>query len=275
MIIDSHFHLWRLSRGDHGWLTPDLGPLYRDFEPEEAAALMAANGVSGGVVVQAAETEAETAFLLELAERHGFILGVVGWTDFASSDAPAAIARLAKHPKLKGLRPMLQDLDDDDFILRPEAEAALSAVEAQGLAFDALARPRHLSRLVKVRERHPGLKMVVDHGAKPDIAGGAWEPWASDLAAVAADGATCCKLSGLVTEAGADWTLERIAPYAAHILKVFGPERVMWGSDWPVVTLAGDYGGWVGAAWTLFGRLVLKERDMVLCGTARRLYGAG
>ncbi len=275
MIIDSHVHLWRLSRGDYGWLSPDLTALYRDFEPGDLAPLMATAGVTGGVVVQAAETEAETRHLLDLADRTDAILAVVGWTDFAAADAPATITRLARAPKLKGLRPMLQDLEDDDFILRRQADAALTAMGVQGLRLDALVRPRHLTRLIKVRERHPDLPIVIDHIAKPDIAGGEWDPWAGDLARVAADGMTCCKLSGLITEAGGDWTAAQIAPYARHVLKVFGPDRVMWGSDWPVALLAGDYQGWLAAARSLLDSLSPADRALVMGGTARRFYGLG
>ncbi len=273
MIVDAHHHLWRLSRGDYGWLTPDLGPLWRDFEPADLAPLMAQAGVAGGIVVQAAETEAETVFLLDLADLTPSILGVVGWTDFAAPDAPVAIARLANHKTLKGLRPMLQDLEDDDYILRPAADAALGALGVAGLRFEALVRPRHLRRLLRVRERHPGLPIIVNHAAKPDIAGGGWSPWAEDLAAVAADGLTVCKLSGLITEAGADWTVERLRPYADHILETFGPDRVMWGSDWPVALLAGTYAGWLEAADGLLSSLTPAERAAILGGNAVRVYG--
>ena len=272
MIIDAHHHLWRLSRGDYAWLTPDLAPLWRDFEPADLAPLMAQGGLAGGIVVQAAETEAETRFLLDLADAEPSILGVIGWTDFAAPDAPEAIARLARHPRLKGLRPMLQDLPDDDFILRPPADRALAAMAEAGLVFEALIRPRHLPRLLTVRARHPNLTIVIDHAAKPDIAAGAWSPWAEDLAAVAADGVTLCKLSGLITEAGADWTVARLRPYVDHLLAAFGPERVMWGSDWPVATLAGGYGDWLAASLTLLDHLPPDARASILGGAARRAY---
>ena len=273
MIVDAHHHLWRLSRGDYGWLTPDLGPVWRDFEPADLAPLTARAGVAGGIVVQAAETEAETRFLLDLADVTPSILGVVGWTDFAAPDAPAAIAALARRPKLKGLRPMLQDLEDDDFILRAEADAALGALGTAGLRFEALVRPRHLRRLLTVRERHPDLPIIVNHAAKPDIAGGGWSPWAEDLAAVASDGRTVCKLSGLITEAGPDWSVERLRPYADHILDTFGPDRVMWGSDWPVALLAGSYAGWLEAAGRLLASLTPAEQAAILGGNAVRVYG--
>ena len=272
MIIDSHHHLWRLSRGDYGWLTPDLATLYRDFEPADLAPLMAAGRVAGGIVVQAAESEAETAFLLKLADRTPTILGVVGWTDFASGDAPAAIARLARHPKLKGFRPMLQDDPDDDFILRPAALAAVAALQDAGLRLDALVRPRHLTRLVELRARFPALPMVIDHAAKPDIAGGQWEPWADNLRRVADDGRTCCKLSGLLTEAAPGADGDALLRYADLVVDAFGAERVMWGSDWPVVLLAGDYAGWLATAQALMAGRSDAERVAIFGGTAARFY---
>ena len=273
MIIDAHHHLWRRSRGDYGWLTADLAPLWRDFEPVDLTPLMAAGGVAGGILIQAAPTEAETAFLLGLASRTPAILGVVGWTDLAALDAPEAIDRLAGEPALKGLRPMLQDLPDDDFILRPEVEPALRAMEATGLRFEALVRPRQLPRLLVLRERHPDLPIILNHAGKPDIAGGACSPWAEDIQRLAADGITVCKLSGLITEAGPDWDIDRLRPYADLVIDAFGPDRVMWGSDWPVALLAGSYAGWLDAARRLVARLTPDERAAIFGGTAASVYG--
>jgi L-fuconolactonase len=275
--IDSHQHFWRLSRGDYDWLTPDLGPdlapLYRDFEPADLAPHLAAHGIGASVVVQAAETDAETDFLLGLAASTPWIAAVVGWTDLEAPGAAGRIAALVGNPALVGLRPMLQDMADDGYILRPSVQPALEAMRLAGLRLDALVRPRHLPCLVELRQRFPDLPMVVDHGAKPGIAEGALQPWATALRAVAADGVTCCKLSGLVTEAGADWTVERLKPFVDVILSAFGPARVMWGSDWPVLTLAADYGGWAQATDRLLSGLSAAERADVLGGTAARFYG--
>jgi L-fuconolactonase len=271
--IDSHQHFWRLDRGDYDWLTPDLAPLYRDFGPEDLAPHLAALGIAASVVVQAAETDAETDYLLGLAAAKPWIAGVVGWTDLEAPGAPARIAALAGNPALLGLRPMMQDMADDDYILRPSVRPALEAMGAAGLRLDALVRPRHLPRLVELRQRLPELPIVVDHGAKPGIAEGAMHPWAAALRAVAADGVTCCKLSGLVTEAGADWTVERLRPFVDVILSAFGPARVMWGSDWPVLTLAASYDGWREATDRLLDGLSAADRAAVLGGTAARFYG--
>jgi L-fuconolactonase len=273
MIIDAHHHLWRLARGDYGWLTPDLAPLHRDFLPPDFAPLRTGAGVTGSIVVQAAPTAAETAFLLDMAAAEPAILGVVGWTDLTAPDAADAIARLAANPKLEGLRPMLQDLADDDFILRPDVGLALEAMRRHGLRFEALVRPRHLPRLIALRERHPDLPIVVDHAAKPDIAAGSFEPWASDMRLLAADGLTVCKLSGLVTEAASDWRLADLRPYADLVIDAFGPARVMWGSDWPVVLLASSYDRWLETAQALVAGLSAAERADILGGTAARFYG--
>lgn len=272
MRIDAHQHFWRRDRSDYGWLTPDLGPLWHDFLPDDLAPLLDQHGIGGTVLVQAAETEAETRFMLDLAHQHDFIRGVVGWTDLAAADAPARIAALAHEPRLVGLRPMLQDMADDDFITSPAVQPALAAMAAQGLALDALIRPRHLPHLRAVRAAHPHLRIVIDHAAKPDLAGGDLARWRADIAAIAADGQTCCKLSGLVTEAGPGWTLAQLAGTVAHVLDAFGPDRVMWGSDWPVLNLAGDYAGWLAATDALLGDLAAGDRAAILGGTAMRFY---
>ena len=270
--IDSHQHFWRLDRGDYGWLTPDLTPLYRDFGPADLAPLLAAHGIAGSIAVQAAPTEAETHYLLGLAAAHPSIVGVIGWTDLAAPDAPARIAVLAADPLLKGVRAMLQDLADDDFILAPAVQPALAAIERLGLRLDLLVRPRHLARIPVLRARFPDLAMVIDHGGKPEIAGRRHAEWAGAIAAIAADGQTCSKLSGLVTEAGPGWSTSQLAPYAATILDSFGPRRVMWGSDWPVLTLAARYDDWVGATDTLLAGLNDADCAEVRGGTAAHFY---
>lgn len=270
--IDAHQHFWALARGDYGWLTPALGPIHRDFGPADLAPLLARHGVAGTILVQAAPTAAETQFLLDIARATPFVRGVVGWTDFEAPDAADAIATLAMDPLLVGLRPMVQDIADDDWLLRPALAPALRAMVAHGLVFDALVLPRHLPRLATVMARHPDLAVVVDHGAKPPIRAGATEPWARDLAAVAAAPQVMCKLSGLVTEAAADWRVDDIRPYAERILDLFGPQRVLFGSDWPVVDLAGGYDRWRETALTLIAGSDAAGRMAILGGNAERLY---
>jgi len=270
--IDAHQHFWRLSRGDYGWLTPELAPLYRDFLPDDLAPLLERAAISGTVLVQAAPTEAETMFMLSLAEAHAFIEGVVGWTDFEAPDAPARIAALAAHPKLVGLRPMIQDLPDDAWMLRPDLTPAFDALRLHDLVFDALVFPRHLANLAMLLARHPSLRTVVDHGAKPAIASGEMTAWATGITAIARETTAFCKLSGLVTEAGADWSVDGLRPYVDHLLAEFGPSRLIWGSDWPVCTLAARYQDWLDASDQLLQSCKHAEREAILGGNAARVY---
>lgn len=270
MRVDAHHHVWTLARGDYGWLTPEL-PIHRDYGLSDLRPLL--GEVSATVLVQAAPTEAETRFVLDVAARSGgLVRGVVGWTSFAAPDAPERIAALAADPLLKGLRPMLQDIPDPDWILGPEKRPAIAALVAHGLRFDALVKPPQLPALLRLLERHPELPVVIDHGAKPGIAARGWQPWADDVARLARGTGAFCKLSGLVTEAGADWTPEGLRPYADHLLACFSPARVMWGSDWPVVDLAGGYRRWQDATEVLLRHLSAPERDAVLGGTASGFY---
>ena len=270
--VDAHQHFWRLERGDYAWLTPELAPLYRDFEPADLAPLLSAAGVERSVVVQAAPTPEETRFLLSMAKTTSFIAGVVGWVDLAAPDACDELTTLALDAGLVGIRPMLQDLAEPDWILRDELAPALEQLADLGLVFDALVRPVHLPYLRRLLDRHPRLRVVVDHGAKPDIASGEFEPWAREIAGLAADSDACCKLSGLLTEA-AEPSLDGIRPWAEHLLTTFGPERLLWGSDWPVLGLASDYAEWWEISQRLLDPLAEEERRAVLGGNASRCYG--
>jgi L-fuconolactonase len=271
-MIDAHQHFWRVDRGDYGWLTPELGAIYRDFMPEDLEPILARHGITGTILVQAAPTVAETRFMLDLAHATQFVKGVVGWADFEAADAPDTIAALASDSLLVGLRPMVQDIADDDWLLRPSLRPALDAMVAHGLVFDALVLPRHLSRLRTLIAHHPDLAVVVDHGAKPLVRERVLEPWATDMETIAAAPRVMCKLSGLVTEAAADWEAADIAPYAEHILRIFGPQRVLFGSDWPVVNLAGGYDRWREAALSFVRAFDAADRAAILGGNAQRRY---
>jgi L-fuconolactonase len=230
--------------------------------------------VDATVLVQAAPTADETRFLLEVAKASGgLVRGVVGWADLTAHDAVATLGALAAEPLLKGVRPMLQDLADPSWIARPEVQPTLAALATLGLRFDALVTPRELKPLLATLERHPDLAVIIDHCAKPDIAHDAWQPWADDLAAIARHSAACCKLSGLVTEAGRGWSVDALRRYVAHVLDCFGTGRVIWGSDWPVLTLAASYAEWVEACDELLAGLTQGERDAIYGGNARRFYG--
>ncbi|MDG1378197.1 MAG: amidohydrolase family protein [Yoonia sp.] len=245
MIIDAHQHFWQLARGDYGWLTPELKPLYRDFMPDDLTPHLAQHEIDGTILVQAAPTVAETEFLLGIADATPFVLGVVGWTDFAAPSAAKDIAHVAQYPKLVGLRPMIQDIADDDWMLRAELAPAFEAMIDADLTFDALVLPRHLPNLRRLLSRYPELRTVIDHGAKPDIAGARLNGWATDMASIAAETNAYCKLSGLLTEAGNNWTPATVAPYVADLFEQFGQHRLVWGSDWPVLTMAATYETWI------------------------------
>jgi L-fuconolactonase len=274
MIIDAHQHFWRLSRGDYDWLTPAAGVLYRDYLPEDLAPILEKNAVSATVLVQAAPTEAETYFLFELSQAHSFIAGIVGWTDFESADAPQRIAALAAagRGKLKGLRPMIQDIPDPAWVTRPALDAVFEAMTAHELVFDALVRPAHLGALRERLLRHTKLGAVLDHAGKPDIAGGDLDTWARELERLARDTAVCCKLSGLLSEAGEGASQSDLAPCVAHVFECFGAERVLWGSDWPVLKGISRYASWLEISLGLIERFAPGCAEQVFAGTARRLY---
>jgi L-fuconolactonase len=272
--IDAHQHFWSLSRGDYGWLTPELEPLYRDFLPPDLKPLLGDAGIDRTVVVQAAPTVAETRYLLDLAGSCDFIAGIVGWVDMAAGeDAAAELEELAADGHFVGIRPMLQDLPDPAWITRPALAPVSLALVDKGLCFDALVRPLHLPYLLQYLERYPDLKVVVDHGAKPDIARMAWQPWATAIANVAEHTDAYCKISGLTTEASRAQRYDDLVPYLDHLLEAFGPARLMWGSDWPVLNLAGDYTGWHRATRNWIARLSSEERAGIEGLNAERFYG--
>ncbi|MFM7026277.1 MAG: amidohydrolase family protein [Limnohabitans sp.] len=274
-MIDAHFHCWRLDRGDYGWLTPALAPIWRDVTVADWVCRAQAHGIGAGVLVQAAPTEAETSFLLAQADEHAQVLGVVGWVDLLAPDAVARIGQLAQHPKLKGLRPMLQDMADPDWILQPALSPSLQAMADHGLVLDALVRPVHLPRIHTLIGQHPRLRVVIDHGAKP-VPQASLEDWADGLRQVASAGdagRVACKLSGLWTELADRQDLAELASWCEVLLSVWGARRLIWGSDWPVLELAADYDRW--RLWSLgFLRqhCTTEECQCVLEHNARQIY---
>ena len=273
MRIDSHFHLWRPARGDYGWLTPAAGILYRDYEPQEFAPLLATHGIDAAILVQAAPSAAETEFLLAHAGRHSWIAGVVGWTDLAAGDAPARIATLAGRPKLLGLRPMLQDLDDPAWILGDAVRPALRAMARHGIVFDALVRAAQLPAIRVLATRHPDLSIVLDHFGNPQISEGVTDSWRRALDDVAREPNTVGKMSGLIQNADSDaWTTEDFAPFLDCLLESFGPQRVVWGSNWPVCTVKGSLSRWVATTREVLQGRSESERVAVLHSNAPRIY---
>jgi len=274
MKIDSHQHFWRIDRGDYGWLTPKLELLYRDFLPLDLTSDLASTQVDGTILVQAAPTIAETEYLLTLADQHAFIKGVVGWVDFASTEAPAQIRALAQHPKLVGLRPMIQDIEDPNWMLGSHLTPAFEALIEQGLTFEALVLPHHLANLHLLVQRHPTMRVVVDHGAKPEIRNQLFTEWANAMTLLAQSSSVYCKVSGLVTEAGNDWTEADLAPYIALLVDVFGSQRLIWGSDWPVCLNAAGYSQWHLIAQQLLPNNT-QAQEAIFGGNALRAYDLG
>lgn len=276
MRVDAHQHFWQPARGDYDWMPKDNATLNRPYFPDDLAPKLAERAIDRTVLVQAAATVEETEYMLGLADAAGFVGGVVGWVDFERPAHAAVLERLSHHPKFKGVRPMIQDIPDVDWMLREDVQWGFRAVSELGLTFDALGFPQHLANFLTILTRYPDMRVVVDHCMKPRIREHSEENfrhWAEGMARIARETGACCKFSGLVTEAGEDWSVEDLRPYAEHVLEVFGPARVMWGSDWPVCRLRADYDRWLAAAEALTAGLSADERDRVFGGTAAEFYG--
>jgi L-fuconolactonase len=276
MRIDAHQHYWHPARGDYDWMPQDDPVLARPYGPADLQPLLDAHGIGGTVLVQAAATIAETEYMLGIADTTPHVRGVVGWVDFERPEDLAQLRRLAAHPKFRGVRPMIQDIPDDDWMLRDDVQWGFRAVCDLGLTFDALGFPRHLGNFLTILKRYPEMRVVVDHCMKPQIRARGPESfrhWAEGMARIAGETGAFCKLSGLVTEAAEDWTVDDIAPYAEHVLTAFGPERVMWGSDWPVCRLRAEYDRWWQTAEQLTAALPDPARARVFGGTAVAFYG--
>ncbi len=287
--IDTHQHFWRLSRGDYGWLAPTdlpngLEPIRRDFMPEDLAPLLAANKVRQTVLVQATDTVAETEFMLALASQHDWIAGVVGWVDLQNTQSIAQLEAWSAHPKFKGVRPMLQDIADPHWISHAPHDDVVRALIRLGLRFDALVLPQHLEPLLGFVRKWPELPVVVDHAAKPAMAK-SWDApwvslWQSGMQALSAEPHICCKLSGMLTETGrsarstadAQACTRLMDPAWQTLLRLFGPTRLMWGSDWPVLNLAADYAGWIAIASQWLQALSEDEQAQIWGHNASRFY---
>ena len=272
-MLDAHQHFWAVARGDYGWMGP--GPLRRDFGPGDLAPLMAAAGITRTILVQAAETEAEADDLLDIAARTDFVAGVVGWLDMTAAGFPARLDHYRAQPKWVGLRPMLQD-HPPEAIDDPRFRAALGAVAQRGVPFDILTHPRHLPAILRAVQATPGLHAILDHISKPDMTGPLDPGWLEGIAALAAVPGLHCKVSGLVTEAGTDWSADRIRPFVAAVAAAFGPDRLVFGSDWPVCTLAARHDEVVALAQALLGEIFsAEELQRIFETNGLRFYGLG
>lgn len=274
MYVDAHQHYWRHEPGDYPWMANAPEILCRRYGPEDLEPLLRASGITKTILVQASPTVRETETLLAIAERTPSVLGVVGWIDFDKPNERGVLERLASNSRLVGIRPMVQDIADDDWILRPEIAWAADALQELDLTFDALGYPRHAARFLTFFNRHPGLRAVVDHGMKPAIARGEFTEWAGDMRDIAMQTQASCKLSGLMTEAAHGTTVNDLQPYVDHLLEVFGPTRLMWGSDWPVAMTAVTYSGWLQMCRDLLATLSPEDRRLVFGDNAVRFYQA-
>ncbi|WP_213979861.1 amidohydrolase family protein [Sphingomonas sp. dw_22] len=247
-VLDAHQHFWKIGGPGQSWPDAEWPAIHRDFLPDDLRDAAQGLELVGSVLVQSQPDDRDTDWMFEAAGPDPLVKAIVGWVDFERPDAPARIAELAARPKLRGLRPMLQSIDDSDWILRSEIAPSIEAMLANGLSFDALVQPRHLAPLRQFATRWPDLPIVIDHGAKPFAARGELDPWRDDIAALAALPNLYCKLSGLRTEQAPGQPAADLAPYVAHLAEHF-PDRLMWGSDWPVLLHAGDsYADWVQVA---------------------------
>jgi L-fuconolactonase len=278
IIVDSHQHYWEPSRGDYGWLTHAPAALRRAFLPPDLCAQREAAGVDFSVLVQAAPSEDETRYLFELARQDPAVVGVVGWVDLEASNVGARIDALIRDGDglLCGLRPMVQDIADPDWLAKPSLDRAFDCIQDCGLAFDALVGMPQLPALSRRLRRHPRLNVVLDHAAKPVIApatnGARFDQWTGWIDQLAQHPHLLCKLSGLLTLAEEPVHDDAIEPYVADVFAHFGPERVIWGSDWPVLTTHADYAHWLRVAMTLTDRYAAGSQANVFAANAARFY---
>jgi L-fuconolactonase len=277
MRIDGHQHFWQTDRGDYHWMDPSVPVLCRDYLPSDLCPHLQKHRIERTILVQAAQTVAETDFLLELAARHSFIAGVVGWLDMESVDFVRQFDLYRRNPKFIGLRPMLQDLPDPAWIVRPQVLKSLQLVADADFPFEFLTYTQHLPYVLQALEAAPQMRGVIDHISKPEIREKKVEPWKRLMAQAARHNNLYCKLSGMITEADhLHWSTEDLRPYIEHIVDCFGWDRVIFGSDWPVCLLAGSYDQVVQALIDVLGPRLDEEFERKLFGeNAARFYKLG
>lgn len=274
-MIDAHQHFWHPARGDYVWMPPNDSVLTRRYGPSNLSAGLAATGVERTVLVQAAPSIEETEYMLGIADSTPHVAKVVGWINFEDRAQRASLERLAKHPKFVGVRPMIQDIPDDGWMLRNDVQWAYEALIDLDLTFDCLGFPRHLGYFHKLLTRYPKMRAVINHSMKPQFrthSNESFDAWSQGLSALANDTDACCKLSGLVTEADKDWSDDILKPYTDHVIGVFGAERVMWGSDWPVARLRCEYTDWFAQARRLTESFGMEAQQKIFMQTARDFY---
>lgn len=272
-LIDAHHHLWQYNESEYGWMTSAMATLRRDFLPSDMEAIAQELGVAGTVAVQARQTTHETAWLLDLATCDPRLLGVVGWVPLVNPNVADDLDRFAANPKLKGVRHVLQDEPDDIYMLRDDFNRGVAQLRNRNLAYDILILERHLPQTLQFVDRHPSQVFVLDHIAKPRIKENVISPWRENLLELAKRENVYCKISGMVTEADWNlWNIDQLRPYFDAALRAFGPKRLMFGSDWPVLTLAGSYRRWIETFQSLIAGCSPDEQNEICAGTARRAY---
>lgn len=277
MRIDAHQHYWNPARGDYSWMPADHAVLTKPYFPKDLEPLLLDARIERTVVVQAAPTIEETEYMLGIADASSSVAGVVGWVDFENREHMRHLERLKRHRKFVGVRPMIQDIADVDWMLRDDVQWAFSALSDLELAFDALGFSRHLKNFLTILTRYPNMRTVVDHSMKPQIrdhgtSRDEFAFWAEGMSRIASQTGAYCKLSGLVTEIDGGWNVETLRRYGEHVLSAFGPDRLMWGSDWPVCLLQSGYAQWLNAAEAMCDGLSEPDRAQVFGGTAQRFY---
>lgn len=273
MRIDAHQHFWDLSRFEYAWMPPEPSVLRQNFLPERLARILIRNRFEGSVLVQANTILDETRWLLDLAEANEFIRAVVGWVDLTDPHLGSVLDELQTRPKFKGVRHPVHDESDDHWLLRPDVLAGLRELARRGLPYDLLIRPQHLALVPQLAERVPDLRMVIDHIAKPLIASHVMEPWARDIEIASKLPQVYCKLSGMITEADPkSWKADDLRPYVSHVMRIFGPERLMFGSDYPVCMLAGTWKEVLASFTQAIGAQPIEIREKLLGETAQRFY---
>lgn len=274
MIVDSHQHFWDLDKFDYSWMPDGESVLKQNRLPADLKPLMDEAGVDRTVIVQAVQSLAEARWLLDLADETDFVAGVVAWVDLQSPDVGRDLDELQARPKFCGVRHIWHDEPDDDWIVRPDVIRGLQELASRDIPYDLLPRPQHLRYIPQLLAEVPGLRTVIDHIAKPHIADGVMEPWATEMAAIAANPSVYCKFSGMVTEADhARWSVADLKPYAEQVVRMFGYDRLMFGSDWPVSTLASEYPRTFRAYNEALGDLPENDHAMVFGGNAEHFYG--
>jgi L-fuconolactonase len=276
MRIDAHQHYWDTNAFDYGWSRAGIPALDRPFLPADLRPHLAAAGIDRTVTVQVLHTLDETRWLLDLARGEPSICGVVGWVDLQASpdDIELALADLRRDPKLVGIRHLVHEEPDEDWLARPAVIRGLAVLAQHDVPYDLLLRPQHLRHVPLLSAKVPALRMVIDHIAKPLIREGRMEPWATDIRAGAVNPNVWCKLSGMITEADhASWSSDDLAPYVEVVLDAFGVDRLMYGSDWPVCTLAGSYDRVIGALRTVLGSIDADVEARLFGGSAAQFYG--